>query len=103
MPLEEAVGSIFEAGRVPSENDQMQLSIDVKEEEEGDASLLEEGHLNEEATRQTLSERAESEELKENFWNPDEAGLPNIIFPRLAVTQSIQALRISGENLSTIV
>ncbi|XP_048345420.1 zinc finger protein 239-like [Sphaerodactylus townsendi] len=71
MPLEEAVGSIFEAGRVPSENDQMQLSIDVKEEEEGDASLLEEGHLNEEATRQTLSERAESEELKENFWNPD--------------------------------
>ncbi|XP_048347300.1 zinc finger and SCAN domain-containing protein 12-like [Sphaerodactylus townsendi] len=71
VPLEEAVGSIFEAGRVPSENDQMQLSIDVKEEEEGDASLLEEDHLNEEAARETLSERAESEELKENFWNPD--------------------------------
>uniref|UniRef100_A0ACB8EFH0 Uncharacterized protein n=1 Tax=Sphaerodactylus townsendi TaxID=933632 RepID=A0ACB8EFH0_9SAUR len=71
MPLREAVGSIFGGRPVPSENDQMQLSIDVKEEEEGDASLLEEDHLNEEAARETLSERAESEELKENFWNPD--------------------------------
>ncbi|XP_060093830.1 zinc finger protein 397-like isoform X2 [Heteronotia binoei] len=71
VPLEEMAGSVSEAGQDPSESEQVQLPMGVKEEEEGDTSLLGQRHENEEALREILTKGVESEELKENFWNPD--------------------------------
>ncbi|KAL8213322.1 UNVERIFIED_CONTAM: hypothetical protein K2H54_062338, partial [Gekko kuhli] len=41
VPLEEVAGSISEAGRAPSESEWRPLPMEIKEEEDGEASLLE--------------------------------------------------------------
>ncbi|XP_054833908.1 zinc finger protein 436-like isoform X2 [Eublepharis macularius] len=73
MPLEEVSGSVSEAGRDLSGSEHRQLLMDVKEEEDGEASLLGDVQENENDRRfQVLSlEKVKDEDLKGNFGNQE--------------------------------
>ncbi|XP_054833932.1 zinc finger protein 397-like isoform X2 [Eublepharis macularius] len=67
VPLEEASGRVSEAGQDPSEIEQRQLSMGLKEEEDGEASLLGEVQKTVEEFQGFSLNKSKNEESKGNF------------------------------------